>query len=180
MEKHSKLSVFLSLILRHKPEEIGMKLNEEGFVNVEELLDNMCKHGKQINKQMLDEIVQTDNKQRYSYNDNETMVRANQGHSIKVNLNLVPIIPNKPLFHGTGESLVDSILKTGLNKRKREYVHLSENIDTALNVGSRKGIPIILEIDTEQMTKDGLVFYQSKNNVWLTDHVPSKYIKVHI
>lgn len=176
-EQHKrKLGVFLSLVLRHKPEEIGLILDENGWVSVTELLNQMNGYGKKISMQELEEIVETNNKQRYIFNTDKTMIRANQGHSIQVDLELSSTVPPPVLYHGTAERNVASILKEGIQKMKRHHVHLSQDKDTAINVGSRHGKAVVLNIRAEEMHQDGILFYQSENGVWLTDFVDKKYI----
>lgn len=179
-EKHIKLSRFLSLILRHKPEEIGLTLDSQGYLEVEKLLQGINNTGRKIDKDTLDEIVASDNKQRYSYNHDKTKIRANQGHSIKVDLGLVNSKPPEFLYHGTVERFLDNIGKHGLLKMNREYVHLSKDIETAKNVGARRGEPVILIVNAEQMYNDGYDFYLSENGVWLTEKVPAKYLSIKI
>lgn len=175
-EKHIKLSRFLSLVLRHKPEEIGLALDSQGFLSVDELIEGINNTGRVIDKRILDEILSSDNKQRYSYDSTGTRIRANQGHSIEVNLGLQKETPPKILYHGTAEKFVSAIEKEGLIKKKRTYVHLSKDLETAKNVGSRRGEPIIFEIDTEAMIEDDYEFYVSENGVWLTERVPVQYL----
>ena len=176
MEKHVKLSRFLSLILRHKPEEIGLTLDNQGYLSVDELIEGINNTGRVIDKRILDEILSSDNKQRYSYDSTGTKIRANQGHSIEVDVGLLEKTPPATLYHGTSVKHIDDIMKHGLNKMTRTYVHLSEDYDTAVNVGSRRGAPVILKIDTAKMNEEGHKFYISKNGVWLTDDVPAKFI----
>lgn len=176
MEKHVKLSRFLSLILRHKPEEIGLTLDNQGYLSVDELIEGINNTGRVIDKRILDEILSSDNKQRYSYDSTGTKIRANQGHSIEVDVGLLEKTPPATLYHGTSGKHIDDIMKHGLNKMTRTYVHLSEDYDTAVNVGSRRGAPVILKIDTAKMNEAGHEFYLSKNGVWLTDDVPAKFI----
>lgn len=178
MEKHIQLSRFISLILRHKPEVVGLSLDSQGYLNVDSLIKGVVNSGRFIDKQILDEIVESDDKQRYSYNMNKTSIRANQGHSIKVDLGLARQTPPKVLYHGTALKFKDSILSEGLNKKSREYVHLTDNIDTAISVGSRRGEPVIFEVDSEKMDKNGCEFLLSENNVWLVDKVPSEFILI--
>ncbi|MBE6811069.1 MAG: RNA 2'-phosphotransferase [Ruminococcaceae bacterium] len=169
-------SKFLSLILRHKPSEIGIDLDEHGWANVAELITGIYK--KQcFNMAMLEEIVATDEKQRYSFNSDKTLIRANQGHSIPVDVELEEVSPPDILYHGTGEKFVSSIRKLGLIPKSRLYVHLSKDIDTAINVGKRHGNPIIYSVDCSRMIADGYKFYLSVNGVWLTKEVPVKYLK---
>jgi len=172
------ISIFISLILRHKPEVIGLKLDNYGYANVSELLEGINKTGRFIDIKLLQKIVSEDNKQRYKFSEDYTKIRASQGHSIKVDLELEDKTPPDVLYHGTASRFVDKILKEGILKRSREYVHLSSNIDTAITVGKRHGQPTILKVDAKQMHVDGLKFKLSDNNVWLTDVVPVKYIVV--
>lgn len=172
------ISIFISLILRHKPEVVGLKLDNYGYANVNDLLEGINKTGRFIDFKLLQNIVSEDNKQRYKFNEDCTKIRASQGHSIKVDLELEDRIPPEVLYHGTASRFVDKILTEGILKRSREYVHLSSNIDTAITVGKRHGQPTILKVDAKQMHVDGLKFKLSDNNVWLTDVVPVKYIVV--
>lgn len=175
MKNNSK---FLSLILRHKPEIIKIKLDKKGYVEVDELLEKCSLKGYLIAKEELEEIVKNCDKQRFAFNEDKSKIRANQGHSIKVDLELKTSIPPTILYHGTVEKFIKPILKLGLNSMARNFVHLSESIETATNVGSRRGIPIILIIDSKSMLKDAFKFYKSENNVWLINQVPPKYIKI--
>ena len=167
---------FIALILRHKPEAIGLHLDEHGWANVDELIAGISKT-QEFNRAMLEEIVRTDNKQRYSFNDDKTKIRANQGHSIPVDVELEQKTPPDILWHGTGEKYVSSIEAEGLIPKTRLYVHLSSDPDTAIKVGSRHGKPVVYEVATRAMQKDGYVFFQSVNGVWLTKQVPMKYLK---
>lgn len=178
----TNVSRYISLILRHKPETIGIKLDEHGWANTEELINGIKKTEKEFDMETLEEIVRTDNKQRYSFNNDKTLIRANQGHSINVDVELKEMEPPKVLYHGTGEKYIDSIEEQGLIAKTRLYVHLSSDLNTARTVGKRhcKGEeePVVLFIDTETMYKDGYKFYLSENKVWLTKVVPVEYIKV--
>ena len=171
-----KTSKFISLILRHKPETIGISLDEHGWANVAELIEGISKT-QYIDMAMLEEIVTTDNKQRYSFNEDKTLIRANQGHSIPVDVELPEKKPPVILYHGTGEKYVSSIDEQGLIPKSRLYVHLSKDEQTAKTVGSRHGRPIIYEIHASEMYEDGYIFYLSVNGVWLTKSVPVKYMK---
>ena len=170
-----KTSKFISLILRHKPETIGISLDEHGWANVAELIEGISKT-QCIDMAMLEEIVDTDNKQRYSFNEDKTLIRANQGHSIPVDVELPEKKPPVILYHGTGEKYVSSIDEQGLIPKSRLYVHLSKDEQTAKMVGSRHGKPVIYEIHAGQMYEDGYIFYLSVNGVWLTKSVPVKYM----
>ncbi len=173
------LSKFISKILRHEPEIINIKLDDYGYADVESLIEGINKNGKnKIDFKILKYIVENDNKQRYSFSNDFTKIRANQGHSIEVDLGFEEIKPPDILYHGTGQKFLDSILKHGIKPQSRIYVHLSKDTDTAKIVGSRHGKPVILRIDTKKMYEDGYKFYLSENNVWLTKYVPTKYIWV--
>jgi len=169
-------SKFISLILRHKPEIIGITLDEHGWANVEELIEGM-KKSRPFDMEMLEEIVRTDNKQRYSFNEDKTLIRANQGHSIPVDVDLPVMEPPEYLYHGTGQKYVESIDRAGLIPKGRLYVHLSADPETAVKVGSRHGKPIVYWVLSGQMQKDGYVFYRSVNGVWLTKKVPVEYLE---
>lgn len=174
----TNISKFISLILRHKPEKICITLDEHGWANVADLINGVSKEYP-FNFEMLEEIVATDSKQRYSFNENKTLIRANQGHSIPVDVELQEITPPEQLYHGTGEKYRKSICDIGLIPKSRLYVHLSDNSDTALSVGRRHGKPIIISVDAGRMYRDGFKFYLSKNGVWLTKHVPVSYLHIY-
>lgn len=169
-------SKFISLILRHKPEVIEISLDEHGWANVDELIAGIAKT-EPFDMAMLEEIVATDEKQRYSFNEDKTLIRANQGHSIPVDVELEEIAPPKHLWHGTGEKYTASIEKTGLVPKSRLYVHLSSDYDTAGRVGERHGKCVIYRIDSGKMAQDGFRFYRSVNGVWLTKEVPVRYMR---
>lgn len=171
-------SKFISLILRHRPEAIGITLDEHGWADVQELIEGINKSdGHIIDMKLLEEIVQTDEKQRYSFNEDHMLIRANQGHSIPVDVELEEKIPPDTLWHGTGEKYVASIDVQGLIPKSRLYVHLSSDVETARKVGSRHGKPVIYEIDCSGMIKDGYRFFLSANQIWLTKEVPARYLK---
>lgn len=170
------ISRFMSLILRHKPETIGISIDEHGWANVDELIEGIAKT-REFNMDILEEVVKTDNKQRYSFNEDKTLIRANQGHSIPVDVELDEVEPPAELWHGTGEKYVESIEKMGLIPKSRLYVHLSKDSDTATNVGRRHGKPVLYTVKTGDMFKDGYKFFLSKNGVWLTKEVPVKYLE---
>lgn len=169
-------SRFISLILRHKPETIGITLDEHGWANVDELIKGVNKTHP-LTMELLEEIVSTDDKKRYSFNEDRTLIRANQGHSIPVDVELKETVPPTVLYHGTGEKYVASIDSTGLIPKSRLYVHLSADYETAIKVGSRHGKAVVYTVDTASMIADGYVFYISENGVWLTKTVPVKYLK---
>lgn len=169
-------SKFISLILRHKPETIGITLDEHGWANVDELIEGVSKT-RIFNMEMLEEIVRTDEKQRYSFNEDKTLIRANQGHSIPVDVELEKKEPPRYLYHGTAEKYRESIERQGLIPKSRLYVHLSKDIETAIKVGSRHGKPVVYKVSAGSMHDDGFDFYQSVNGVWLTLKVPTRYLK---
>ena len=168
----TRISKRLSLVLRHQPQSIGIVLDDSGWTDVAILLSKL-----RIDNAILGHVVATNNKKRFAFNEDQTKIRANQGHSVVVELGYQPEIPPKMLYHGTSVDSVRSIGQTGLTKQKRHHVHLSADVQTALMVGKRHGTPTVLEVDAEQMSKDQFPFYQSANGVWLTDHVPVKYIR---
>ena len=169
-------SKFMSLILRHKPEAIGISLDEHGWANVDELIAGIAKT-QDFNMDILEEIVRDDEKQRYSFNEDKTLIRANQGHSISVDVELDVVEPPAELWHGTGEKYVASIDEQGLIPKSRIYVHLSKDKDTAVKVGKRHGDPVLYIVKAGEMYRDGYQFYLSKNGVWLTKQVPVKYLE---
>ena len=174
---NNNLSKFISLILRHKPEVIGINLDEHGYADVQELIKGINNDGQyEIDFKSLKEIVDIDNKMRYSFNEDFTKIRANQGHSINVDVELEKTIPPTYLYHGTATRFEDSINRSGLKHMHRVYVHLSKDEETAYNVGKRHGKPKIFKIDAYRMWKDGYIFYISKNGVYLTKNVPKQYL----
>ena len=172
----NETSKFISLILRHKPETIGITLDEHGWANVDELIAGVNKTHP-LTFETLEEIVRTDEKQRYSFSADKTLIRANQGHSIPVDVELEAAQPPIYLYHGTGEKYVDSIEAQGLIPKSRLYVHLSSDYDTAMKVGSRHGKPVVYRIWAGRMAKEGYSFYKSVNGVWLVKSVPVQYFK---
>jgi len=169
-------SKFISLILRHKPDVIGITLDEHGWASVDELIAGVSKTHP-LNMSMLEQIVAEDEKQRYSFNEDKTLIRANQGHSIPVDVELEEKEPPEILFHGTGEKYVDSINREGLISKSRLYVHLSADEETAVKVGQRHGKPVVFKVKSGEMHRDGFKFYCSVNGVWLTKSVPAEYLE---
>ena len=174
----NNISKYMSLILRHKPDVIGIELDEHGWANVNDLISGIEKDNHGFNFELLEEIVRSDSKQRYSFNDDKSLIRANQGHSINVDVELKEKEPPEYLYHGTGEKYVKSINQDGLIPKSRLYVHLSKDIKTAENVGKRHGKEVVYCIDNRQMYRDGYKFYLSENGVWLTEEVPIKYLEM--
>lgn len=171
-----RVSKFLSLILRHKPETIGIVLDQNGWANVDELLEKMRQNGTPIDPSALTIVVEENNKKRFEFDKDQTLIRARQGHSISIDLNLEAQEPPKILYHGTAERNILSIKEKGILKGERHHVHLSEDKVTAKNVGMRYGKPVILAIDAEEMYKQSHTFFVTANDVWLTEHVPPEFI----
>lgn len=176
LREHSK---FLSLVLRHQPETIAIQLDSEGWTDVHILLQQMIKHKRQLKLVELIEIVESSDKKRFQLSPDQNKIRAVQGHSsAQVQREYVAIMPPDTLFHGTATRFVDSILEKGLISGERHHVHLSADLVTAQKVGQRHGKVIIFILDTKQMHQDGFQFYCAENEVWLTEQVPIKYLKL--
>lgn len=173
-----KISKFLSLVLRHKPQLIGIELDAQGWTDVGILIIKMQESGKAMDFDTLKMVVGFDNKQRYAFNTEMTKIRASQGHSVNIDLGYEAKIPPEILFHGTGQKSVNSILNSGLEKRNRHHVHLSPDIETALKVGRRHGNPVVFEVLAGKMYRGGFEFFISENGVWLCEHVPPAYLKI--
>ena len=178
MDKHlAKLSKFLSLILRHKPQVIGLQLDVNGWADVAQLIDLVNQHGIAISQELLDVIVQKNTQERFTYNADRTKIRANQGHALALDLDLVAEVPPTILFHGTATRFLSSIRTRGLLPGSRQHVHLAAEELDAIRVGQRHGQPIVLIIQAEVMCRAGYQFYCSQNGVWLTEMVPPRYIE---
>ena len=175
-KKDVSQSKFLSLVLRHQPETIGVSLDTNGWIDIEVLLGAMAQHGRKLSREDLERLVRESDKQRFALSEDGKRIRANQGHSVEVDLALVPQPPPEILYHGTVDRFLDSILATGLRKGERHHVHLSANRETAEKVGQRRGKPMILEVRSGDMHRAGVPFYLSDNGVWLVDHVPPQFI----
>ena len=173
-----KISKYLSKHLRHEPERLGLTLAIGGWVNVDDLLSACAVHQFSITRAELETVVATSDKQRFSFDDTRTRIRANQGHSVDVDLELQPQIPPDVLYHGTGEQSVPAILQSGLLKLSRHHVHLSKEVETARRVGMRHGRPAIFAIAATAMQQAGFTFYCSDNGVWLVEQVPPQYLKI--
>lgn len=169
-------SKYISLLLRHKPQAAGLTLDEHGWADVKELIAAVGKTYP-FDMDALEDIVRTDGKQRYSFNADKTLIRANQGHSIPVDVELPVMEPPELLYHGTGEKFVQSIDEQGLIPKSRLYVHLSKDRDTAANVGSRHGKPVVYIVKSGEMQRAGYTFYLSVNGVWLTKAVPAGFLQ---
>jgi putative RNA 2'-phosphotransferase len=175
-KRTKEISKLCSFLLRHKPEAAHLIMDENGWVAVDQLLENCAKYQFEFSLDELEIAVETNNKKRFTFNDDKTKIRANQGHSIDVNVELKPTVPPEFLYHGTAEQNLESILKNGIQKRNRLHVHLSADVETAKNVGTRHGKPVIFKIAALKMHQDGLLFYLSQNGVWLTDFIDPEYI----
>ena len=177
MEKNLKnISKFMSLVLRHKPEVIGLELDENGWADLQELITKLNIKGADVDEATIHLVVETNEKKRFAFNDDKTRIRANQGHSVKVDLQLSPATPPAILYHGTAEHVLASIMKDGLLKQERHHVHLTASRGTAVSVGGRHGKPVVLEIDAAKMVEAGFEFYLSENDVWLVEIVLPEYI----
>jgi putative RNA 2'-phosphotransferase len=170
------ISKFLSLVLRHQPQLISVELDQHGWVNVDELLRQANAHGHHLNLELLNHVVETNNKKRFAFDEGRQKIRASQGHSVNVDLGYQAEMPPEILYHGTGEKSVAAIQQSGLEKRSRQHVHLSGDIETAIQVGGRHGQPAVFKVLAGAMYKSGYVFYLSENKVWLTDAVPAQYL----
>lgn len=171
-----KISRFLSLVLRHEPAKIGITLDAQGWVGVDELLAALSRAGKRVTLENLRRVVAENDKKRFSFSEDGERIRANQGHSVEVDLGLEPVEPPEVLYHGTASRFLLSIRREGLTARSRHHVHLSAEQKTAVAVGSRHGVPVVLTVRAARMHADGHLFYRSDNGVWLTDAVAPKYI----
>lgn len=172
-----KISKFLSLILRHEPERVGLKLDSAGWVHVNELLEAVNRHGVSLSIEELRQVVVTNDKKRFALSEDGLKIRASQGHSIDVELQYPAEVPPEFLYHGTPVKFVESIRATGLNKGERHDVHLSSDAATATKVGQRRGKPVVLKIRAGEMHRAGYVFRRSANNVWLIAFVPVEFIE---
>ena len=170
-----KLGKFLSLVLRHNPQAAGITLDEHGWADVQELLAGVRHSGREIDMETLERIVQENNKQRYSFNADHTKIRANQGHSLQVDVELTAAKPPRYLYHGTAARFLAAIRQEGIKKMSRQYVHLSSDFQTAMEVGRRHGSPVVITINAEAMAHDGVTFYLSENGVWLCEYVAPEY-----
>jgi putative RNA 2'-phosphotransferase len=172
-----KISKYLSKHLRHEPQRIGLKLAPGGWVSVDELLAACKNHSLPINPAELKEVVDNNDKKRFSFDETGSLIRANQGHSVEVDLQLEAVVPPDVLYHGTGHGAVEAILREGLRKMSRHHVHLSTDITTAKKVGTRHGRPVVFTVDAAAMHEEGYTFYCSENGVWLVDNVPPEYLQ---
>ena len=171
-----KASKLLSLVLRHKPEEIGLVLDGQGWANIDELIEKAGRRGTALTRELSAQVVETSDKQRFAIDPAGQRIRVNQGHSIDVDLGLEPKAPPPVLFHGTATTALTSIRQGGLQTGQRQHVHLSPDEATAIKVGQRHGPPVVLRIDAARMATAGHAFFLSTNGVWLADSVPAEFI----
>ena len=171
------ISKFLSLVLRHQPETIAIILDQNGWADVNDLIEKANNYGIKFDRETLNHIVATNPKKRFAFNDTLDKIRASQGHSVEIELGYTNQKPPEILFHGTAEKFVQSILDTGLEKGNRQQVHLSADVETAIKVGQRHGKPFVFKVVAEKMYNDNFEFFISDNGIWLTDNVPTKYLK---
>jgi putative RNA 2'-phosphotransferase len=177
-KRRTRISKFMSLVLRHQPQTAKLTLEPGGWALIDDLIAGAAGAGMHFTRDELEEVVETCDKQRFGIDETDTKIRANQGHSTEVDLQLAPAEPPAELFHGTPERNLTAVLRDGLFKMARHHVHLSPDTQTATKVGSRRGKPVILAIDAATMRADGHLFYCSANGVWLVEHVPPQYLRV--
>lgn len=174
---YKKISKIMSYALRHKPEKLGIDVDKGGWTNMDKLVRALQDHFPDITYQIVVDVIQSNDKQRFTLSSNRDRVRAAQGHSLDVDLGYSTTRPPDRLFHGTSSNNYIGIMKHGINKGTRHHVHLSPDFETAKTVGSRKGKPLVLTIATNAMYADGYKFFKSDNGVWLTDFIPTQYIE---
>ena len=172
-----RISKFLSLVLRHEPEKAGLTLDPNGWVGVDEMLAGAARAGVRISPEVLRTVVETNDKKRFAFSEDGLRIRASQGHSVEVDLDLAPVVPPEVLYHGTATRFLDSIRAQGLLRQERRHVHLSGDEATAVKVGSRHGKPVVLRVRAGAMHSDGHLFFLSANGVWLTETVPPAYLE---
>lgn len=175
-KRHTDISKFLSYVLRHRPDEIGITLGHQGWVDVSRLLEASERHGRRISRDELEFVVLHNGKKRFAISDDGLRIRANQGHSVGIDLGYEPTEPPEWLYHGTAVPHLAAIREDGLVKGKRHHVHLSIDVESARLVGQRHGVPVVLRVRAGEMARGGCAFYRSENGVWLTDAVPPRYI----
>ena len=169
-------SRFLALILRHRPDLIGIDLDRAGWAEIEPLLRAMIRHGRPLSRAQLEDIVSTDSKARFTLSPDGTRIRADQGHSLRIDLGLAPVVPPAILYHGTARETLNDIFKQGLQPGRRQFVHLSQNVAAAAKVGARHGKVVVLTVNCADMTANRHLFYRADNAVWLTSAVPARFL----
>lgn len=174
-----QLSKLLSFVLRHDPGSIGLELDSAGWAPVERLLGRLAAtQGRKFSREEIECLVGSSDKKRFTLSADGTKIRAAQGHSVQVDLQLLPTPPPPELFHGTAERFLDAILEDGLKPQSRQQVHLSTDAQSAIKVGQRHGKPIVLLIAAQKMAAKGFPFYRADNGIWLSDHIPPEFIQV--
>jgi putative RNA 2'-phosphotransferase len=173
-----RVSKFLSRHLRHQPQRLGLTLEPGGWVAVDDLLGACALHGMPLSREELEEVVERNDKRRFAFDEGGGRFRANQGHSVAVDLQLTPVMPPATLYHGTSRAVVDTIQREGLRKMRRHHVHLSADIATAMKVGRRHGRPVVFAVDARAMSGAGVLFFRSENGVWLVDAVAPPYLSL--
>jgi putative RNA 2'-phosphotransferase len=176
--RRTQISKFLSFVLRHEPQAIGLRLDPHGWVEIDVLLNRCLLHGHDISRPVLEEIVATNSKRRFAVSEDGLRIRASQGHTVDVDLGYPPTTPPEFLFHGTAAPRLSSIRTSGLKRMNRHHVHLSPDVATARMVGARRGRPVVLRVFAARMHRDGHLFFLSRNGVWLTTSVPPEYIEI--
>jgi putative RNA 2'-phosphotransferase len=169
-------SKLLSYVLRHRPDSIGLQLDDQGWAGVDALLAALRAHGHAVDGDLLARVVAGNDKQRFAFSPDGARIRASQGHSVAVDLDLAPSSPPAVLYHGTASRFLKAIMAQGLKAGARRHVHLSRDVDTAMRVGARHGFPVVLGVDAARMAADGHLFYVSDNGVWLTEAVAPRYL----
>ncbi|MBK8167924.1 MAG: RNA 2'-phosphotransferase [bacterium] len=172
-----RLSRFLSYVLRHRPDAVGLALDAAGWVEVDALLAACAAHGRPLTRDELEQVVARDDKQRYAFGDDGLRIRASQGHSVAVELGYEPRMPPEILYHGTTERFLEAIRREGLRRGERHHVHLSADEETARRVGARRGRPVVLRVRAGEMARAGTPFFLSANGVWLTEGVGVGFIE---
>jgi putative RNA 2'-phosphotransferase len=178
-KEEKRISKFLSFVLRHKPDHIGIALDENGWTDVKVLIERVNENGIPLTFELLKYIVETNSKKRFAFNESFEKIRASQGHSVDVDLGYTAQKPPAILYHGTGEKSLSAILEQGLQKQGRTHVHLSLDIETAKAVGQRHGRVAVLKVSAGEMHERGFEFFLSENGVWLTDSVPAEFLREH-
>ena len=173
-----RMSKFLSLVLRHRPQRVGLSLQPGGWIAVDELLTALERADRPVTRSDLEIVVATCDKQRFAFSPCGERIRASQGHSVDVELGYEATTPPATLFHGTTESRLANIRREGLRRMKRHHVHLSESTETAQRVGGRRGQAIVLTVHAGEMHDAGHEFFVSENRVWLTERVPPEYLEI--
>jgi len=173
----TKISRFLSYVLRHNPQAADITLDPHGWADVPELIVGMSKVHTPMTMEILEEIVRKDAKGRYAFNEDKTLIRANQGHSVPVDVEMAAGTPPEVLWHGTATRFAASVETNGLRPGNRLYVHLSGDPETAANVGRRHGRPVVYRIRSGDMARDGYIFFRSANGIWQTKAVPARYLE---